>query len=168
MHFLILGWSVGLKKKPKKKITRSLGIGGPGTLSLWTGSLCGERVKKSQGERRERVSPSPRDFFTPSQNRGPVHRLWHPGMTLKVNFHIIGLTKGTICCKKCSCFSLCCYYDHFSDRLKELFQVKSGLTTSLLFFLFLKMPQIWVGQTTLNREKKEDGLTELSGVQLVL
>ena len=168
MHFLILDRSVGLKKKTKKKITRSLGIGGPGTLSLWTGSLCGERVKKSQGERRERVSPSPHDFFTPSQNRGPVHRLWHPGMTLKVNFHIIGLTKGTICCKKCSCFSLCCYYDHFSDRLKELFQVKSGLTTSLLFFLFLKMPQIWVGQTTLNREKKEDGLTELSGVQLVL
>ena len=168
MHFLILDRSVGLKKKTKKKITRSLGIGGPGTLSLWTGSLCWERVKKSQGERRERVSPSPHDFFTPSQNRGSVHRLWHPGMTLKVNFHIIGLTKGTICCKKCSCFSLCCYYDHFSDRLKELFQVKSGLTTSLLFFLFLKMPQIWVGQTTLNREKKEDGLTELSGVQLVL
>ena len=36
------------------------------------------------------------------------------------------------------------------------------------FFLFLKMPQIWVSQTTLNREKKEDALTELSGVQLVL
>ena len=43
-------------------------------------------------------------------------------------------------------------------RLKELFQVKNGLTTSLLFF-FLKMLKIWVGQTTLNGEKKEDGLT---------
>ena len=44
-------------------------------------------------------------------------------------------------------------------RLKELFQVKNGLTPSLLFFfLFLKMPKIWVGRTTLNREKKEDGL----------
>ena len=43
-------------------------------------------------------------------------------------------------------------------RLKELFQVKNGLTTSLLFFL--KMPKIWVGRTTLNGEKKEDGLIE--------
>ena len=41
-------------------------------------------------------------------------------------------------------------------RLKELFQVKNGLTTSLLFFL--KMPKIWVGRTTVNGEKKEDGL----------
>ena len=40
--------------------------------------------------------------------------------------------------KKCSCFSLCCYYDHFSDRLKELFQLKNGLTTSLLGFFFLE------------------------------
>ena len=41
-------------------------------------------------------------------------------------------------------------------RLKELFQVKNGLTTSLLFFL--KMPKIWVGRTTVNGERKEDGL----------
>ena len=54
--------------------------------------------------------------------------------------------------KKCSCFSLCCYYDHFSDGLKELFQVKNGLTMSLLFFL--KVLKIWVGRTMLNREKK--------------
>ena len=40
-------------------------------------------------------------------------------------------------------------------RLKELFQVKNGLTTSLLLLLFfLKMPKIWVGRTTLNGEKK--------------
>ena len=36
--------------------------------------------------------------------------------------------------------------------LKELFQVKNGLTTSLLFFL--KMPKISVGQMTLNGQKK--------------
>ena len=42
-------------------------------------------------------------------------------------------------------------------RLKELFQVKNGITTSLRF-LFLKMPKIWVGRTTVNGEKKEDGL----------
>ena len=46
------------------------------------------------------------------------------------------------------------YYDHFSDRLKELFQLKNGLTTSLLVFFFWKMPKIWVGRTTLNGEKK--------------
>ena len=44
-------------------------------------------------------------------------------------------------------------------RLKELFQVKNGLTTLLLFF-FLKMPKIWIGQTTINGEKTEDGLRE--------
>ena len=27
-------------------------------------------------------------------------------------------------------------------------------------FFFFKMPRIWVGRTTLNREKKEDGLIE--------
>ena len=63
------------EKTNLKKITKSLGIGSPGT----------------------------------------------PGgrMTLKVNIHIFGLTKYTIYCKKClclcSCFSLCCYYAHFSD-----------------------------------------------------
>ena len=41
-------------------------------------------------------------------------------------------------------------------RLKELFQVKNGLTTSLL--CFWKMTKIWVGQTTLNEEKTEDDL----------
>ena len=38
-------------------------------------------------------------------------------------------------------------------RLKELFQVKNAVTTSLLFFL-LKMPKIWVGRTMVNGEKK--------------
>ena len=38
-------------------------------------------------------------------------------------------------------------------RLKELFQVKNAITTSLLFFL-LKMPKIWVGRMTVNGEKK--------------
>ena len=42
-------------------------------------------------------------------------------------------------------------------RLKELFQVKNGVTMSLLFFK--NMPKIWVGWTTVNGEKKEDGLT---------
>ena len=41
-------------------------------------------------------------------------------------------------------------------RLKELFQLKNGVTTPLLFF-FLKMPKIWVGRTTVNGKKIEDG-----------
>ena len=87
-----------------------------------------------------------------SRNRRP----WYPRMTLKVNIHIFGLTKCTIYCKKCpcfcSCFSLCMLLLCSFFRLKELFQVKNGLTTSLLFFW--KMPKIWVGRTTLNRGKK--------------
>ena len=44
-------------------------------------------------------------------------------------------------------------------RLKELFQVKNGLTTSLpFFFFFLKIPKIWVGRKTLYGEKEKDGL----------
>ena len=39
-------------------------------------------------------------------------------------------------------------------RLKELFQLKSALTMSLLFFL--EMPKIWVGRTTLNEDKKKE------------
>ena len=39
-------------------------------------------------------------------------------------------------------------------RLKELFQVKNGLTTSFLFFFL--MPKTWVGRTTLNGEKKRE------------
>ena len=42
-------------------------------------------------------------------------------------------------------------------RLRELFQVKNDSTTSLLFF-FKKRQKIWVGRTTLNGEKIEDGL----------
>ena len=51
-------------------------------------------------------------------------RPWYPRVMLKVNIHIFGLTKCTIYCKKCpcfcSCFSLCCYYAHFSDQKNYL------------------------------------------------
>ena len=42
------------------------------------------------------------------------------------------------------------------SRLKELFQAKNGLTTSLPFFF--DNAKIWVGRKTLNGEKKEDRL----------
>ena len=41
-------------------------------------------------------------------------------------------------------------------RLKELFQVKNNYVVT---FLFWKMPKIWIGWTTVNGEKKEDGLS---------
>ena len=67
-----------------------------------------------------------------------------------LTIHIFGLTKCTIYCKKCTCFFslllLCSFF-----RLKELFQVKNGLTTSVFCKFFLKMPKIW---TTLNGEKR--------------
>ena len=72
-----------------------------------------------------------------SRNRRP----WYPRMTLKVNIYIFGLTKCTIYCKKMFLFLflffsmllLCSFF-----RLKELFQVKSGLTASLLFFFLFE------------------------------
>ena len=44
--------------------------------------------------------------------------------------------------------------------LKELFQEKNGLTMSLLFFFFPKMPKIGVGWRTLNRKKKRMALQQ--------
>ena len=35
------------------------------------------------------------------------------------------------------------------------------------YFFFLKMPKIWVGQTTLNGEKKEDGRSIEKGYRLL-
>ena len=45
--------------------------------------------------------------------------------------------------------------------------MKNGLTTSLQCTFFLKMPKIWVGRTTLNGEKKEDGLTNKEISQII-
>ena len=74
----------------------------------------------------------PKKNHKKSRNRRP----WYPRITLKVNIHITRLTKCTIYCKKHSCFCsfffstplLCSFF-----RLKELFYVKNGLTTSYLF-----------------------------------
>ena len=32
------------------------------------------------------------------------------------------------------------------------------VVTFFFFFFFLKLPKIWIGRTTVNGEKKEDGL----------
>ena len=52
-------------------------------------------------------------------------------------------------------------------RLKELFQVKNGLTTSLLFSFFGKCQKIWVGRTTLNGEKKRMALWPLKTIHVI-
>ena len=89
MHFLILGWSVGLKKTKKTN------------------------HKKSQN-----------------------WRPWYPRTTLKVNIYISGLTKYSVemCLFLSLFFSMLLLCSFF--RLKESFEVKNGLTTSLLLFLF--------------------------------
>ena len=69
-----------------------------------------------------------------SRNRRP----WYPGMTLKVNIYIFGLGKmHKMLYKMFLFFSMLLLCSFF--RIKELFQVKNGLTTSLhrLFFVFV-------------------------------
>ena len=67
-----------------------------------------------------------------SRNRRP----WYPRMTLQANNSHIWINKmHNNYCKKCTCFFslllLCSFF-----RLKELFQVKNGLTTSVFCKFF--------------------------------
>ena len=59
-------------------------------------------------------------------------------MTLKVNIHIFGLPNVQYSVKNVHVFVLVFYMLLLCSffRLKELFQVKNGVTTSLLFFFF--------------------------------
>ena len=79
-------------------------------------------------------------------------------MTLKVNSYIFGLTKCTICCKNVPVFVPVFLYAFtlLIFQIKRIFQVKNGLTTLLLFFF--ENAENLVSRTTLNGEKKEDGL----------
>ena len=43
---------------------------------------------------------------------------------------------------------------------RNSYSTKNGLTTSLLFFFFLKMAKNWVGRTTLNGEKNRMASTK--------
>ena len=91
-----------------------------------------------------------------NHKKSPNRRPWYPGMTLKVNIYIFGLTKCTIFCKKCSCcFS--CFSPHYFILIFKVKKIISSekwfnyVVTSLFFFL--KMTKIWVSRTTLNGEK---------------
>ena len=88
-------------------------------------------------------------------------RPWYPRTTLKVNIHIFGLTKCTIYCEKCSCFcscfSLCCYYAHFSDL--RIISSEKWFIYVVTFYFFLENAKNLVGRTTVNGEKKEDGVS---------
>ena len=91
------------------------------------------------------------------RNRRP----WYPRMTLKVNIHIFGLTTCTIYCKNVPVFLflffsmmlLCSFF-----RLKELFQVKNGLTTSLLVvFFFFSENAKYLGRSDDAKRRKRPG-----------
>ena len=82
-------------------------------------------------------------------------------MTLKVNIHILGLTKCTIYCKDnvpvfVPVFSMLLLCSSF--RLKELFQVKNSLTMSLLFLKKKKAKSLGRSADDAKRRKKEDSL----------
>ena len=87
-----------------------------------------------------------------SRNRRP----WYPRTTWKVNIHVSRLTQYTV--KNVPVFVpvflYTVLYTYF--RRKELFQVKSSLTTSLLFF-FGNGKNLGRSDDT-KRRKKEDGL----------
>ena len=77
-------------------------------------------------------------------------RPWYPRTTWKVDIHIIWINKMDNILYNMLMFLfllfsvllLCSFF-----RLKELFQVKNGLTTSLPFFLFWKCQKFgWVGR----------------------
>ena len=76
--------------------------------------------------------------------------------TLKVNIHIFGFTKCTIYYEKCSCFcscfSLCCYYAHFSDL--RIISSEKWFIYVVTFYFFLENAKNLVGRTTVNGEKK--------------
>ena len=44
-------------------------------------------------------------------------------------------------------------------QINRIISSEKWVNALVTFFFFLKMPKIWVGWTTANREKKEDGLT---------
>ena len=54
-----------------------------------------------------RIKKKKKKKLKKNHNKSRNRRPWYPRMTLKVNIYIFGLTKCTIYCKKCSCFSLC-------------------------------------------------------------
>ena len=94
-----------------------------------------------------------------SRNKRPCY----PRTTLKVNIPIFGLTKYTIYCKK----NVPVFVPVFLYSVTMLiFQIKRIISSEKWFnyvvtfcccCCFLKMLNIWVGRTTLNGEKKEDG-----------
>ena len=47
-------------------------------------------------------------------------------------------------------------------QIKRIISSEKWCNYVVTFFFFLKMAKIWVGQTTVNGEKKEDGLTNNS------
>ena len=78
-------------------------------------------------------------------------------MTLKVNIHIFGLTKYTnYTVKNVPVFVPVLLYavTMLIFHIKRIISSEKWFDYVVAFLFFLKMPKIWVGRTTLNREKK--------------
>ena len=82
-------------------------------------------------------------------------RPWYPRNTLKVNINIFGLknTQFLFLFLSFSMLLICSFF-----RLKELFQVKNGSTTTLLFFFLENAKNLGRSDDAKRRKKKEDGL----------
>ena len=82
-------------------------------------------------------------------------RPWYPRNTLKVNINIFGLknTQFLFLFLSFSMLLICSFF-----RLKELFQVKNGSTTTLLFFFLENAKNLGRSDDAKRRTKKEDGL----------
>ena len=79
---------------------------------------------------------------------------------LKVNVHTFGLTKYTVknvpFLVPVFLYAVTCTMLIF--QIKRIISSEKWFKYDATFVCFQKMPKIWVGQTTLNREKKDDGL----------
>ena len=89
-----------------------------------------------------------------SRNRRP----WYPGTTLKVNFHIIGLTKCTICCKKMFLFFSILLLWLFFRQIKRIIQSEKWFNYVINFFVFFENAKNLGRLEDAKRRKKGDGL----------
>ena len=104
-----------------------------------------------------RIEPKKKKLQKNLQRNHKKHwngRPWYPRNTLKVNINIFGLknTQFLFLFLSFSMLLICSFF-----RLQELFQVKNGSTTTLLFFLE-NAKNLGRSDDAKRRINKEDGL----------
>ena len=105
-----------------------------------------------------RIEPKKKKLQKNLQRNHKKHwngRPWYPRNTLKVNINIFGLknTQFLFLFLSFSMLLICSFF-----RLKELFQVKNGSTTTLLFFFLENAKNLGRSDDAKRRINKEDGL----------